>query len=78
MVKLVNLEQVGKLVVDVVLLQCYSMEMMNVIFVGLDKIVMDVVNVVQNCFVVMMDVQSVVDDIGLFMLVVCGLFNFVW
>lgn len=46
MVKLLNLEQVGKLVVDVVFMQCYSMEMMNVIFVGLDKFVIDVANVV--------------------------------
>lgn len=46
MVKLLNLEQVGKLVVDAVFMQCYSMEMMNVIFVGLDKFVIDVVNAV--------------------------------
>lgn len=46
MVKLLNLEQVGKLVVDVAFMYCYSMEMMNVIFVGLDKFVIDVVNVV--------------------------------
>lgn len=52
--------------------------MLNVILEGFDMNVISVQNVVQCSVGVIFDVQSVVDDIGLLMFVVCVLFNLVW